>query len=44
MVKEREDLKAKVRAMYNAGYSTGEIAKTLNIAEYKVVRMLGILY
>lgn len=44
MVKKRENLKAKVRAMYNAGYSTGEIAKTLNIAEYKVVRMLGILY
>lgn len=44
MVKERENLKAKVRAMYNAGYSTGEIAKTLNIAEYKVVSMLGILY
>ena len=44
MVKERENLKAKVRAMYNSGYSTGEIAKTLNIAEYKVVRMLGILY
>ena len=44
MVKARENLKAKIRAMYNAGYSTGEIARTLNVAEYKVVRMLGISY
>lgn len=35
-------LEAKIKDLYYEGYSTGEIAKKLNIAEYIVVRVLDL--
>lgn len=34
-------LEAKVKAMLNAGYYTGEIAKALNITEGRVIQIRG---
>lgn len=36
-----DELVAKVKAMLNAGYYTGEIAKALNIPEALVIRIRG---
>lgn len=43
--KEKQEKKArleeKVKAMLNAGYYTGEIAKALNITEGRVIQIRG---
>ena len=36
--------KQRAIAMYNAGYSTGEIARILNVVEATVCRWVGKLY